>query len=145
MTRFRIIIGLFLIAFFILLIRLFYLQVYSFDELGAAADSQEFYEVDLAETPRGAIYDRNGVSITSSEHSLSLLIVPFLVDDTETMAKKVCDIFPLSEEQIISKSEGVRESGETIRKQPFIARTGLSEDDYHSIADFAITRWKNMR
>lgn len=70
----------FLLLAAIVMARLCYLQVGCHDDLAAKADAQGLCTVELEESPRGKILDRNGVSITADTASFSLLVVPILIE-----------------------------------------------------------------
>lgn len=114
---------------FVVLMRMFYLQIFCHDELVEKANAQEFYTVQMSEPIRGDILDRNKVSIASYHPVHSLLIVPMLIDDPNSFVKKMSEISDLSEEELLKKIIGEKDGGEIIRKQPFIAKGDLSEKE----------------
>lgn len=111
------------------LIRMFYLQIICYDEFLEKANAQEFYTVQLRESVRGNILDCNNISITADNPVDVLLIVPILVDDPELLVKKMIEISDFSEEKLLDKIIGEKENGETVRKQPFIAKSDLSKKE----------------
>ena len=121
--RLRIMIGLFLVFALVLVGRLVYLQVFCHEELAAKADAQEFHTVELEESPRGSVLDRNGDSITADAATASLLMVPSLIDDVEKTTGILEETMGLSAELLLSKICG---ENETIRREPFIAKTDLT-------------------
>ncbi|MGM9567593.1 MAG: hypothetical protein ACI3W6_05405, partial [Clostridia bacterium] len=82
----RVIVGFFIVFAVVFIGRLVYLQVFCHDNLAAKADAQEFHTVELEESPRGSVLDRNGDSITADTTTASLLIVPSLIGDAEKTA-----------------------------------------------------------
>lgn len=133
MKRIPIIVGIFLVFTFVFVLRLFYLQVYCHGDLAAKADAQEFHTVDLEESARGVILDRNGVAVTADRESYSLLLVPSLIDNPKTTAEIIGNTLHLSPARLVSKISGRTESGEAIRKEPFVAKTDLTTGEMEKI------------
>lgn len=133
MKRIQIITGGFLVFALILFCRLFYLQVTSGEELALKADLQKFYDVELMETTRGSILDCNDAPITSEDESLSLLIVPFLVDDPAVFTHKVCDSFDLSYEKLFARLINTNDQGDELRSTPFVIKSDLNSSEIEKV------------
>lgn len=131
--RIRLIVILFIIFAAAMVLRLFYLQFYCHEALSAKADAQEISTVELAEEPRGTIYDRNGNAITADTETLSLLIVPALVDDTSETVRVLSANLDFSATLLKDKIVGKSESGEAVRKTPFVARTDLTAKEAETV------------
>ena len=121
--RLRIIVGFFIVFALVFVGRLVYLQVFCHDALAAKADAQEFHTVELEESPRGRITDRNGISVTADTETASLLIVPSLIGDVKKTTGILENELGLSSERLVSKIYGETED---IRREPFIAKTDLT-------------------
>jgi len=124
--RIHLIILFFIVFGLAVLARLCWLQAFYHDDLAAKADSQEISTVELAEEPRGTVYDRNNIAITADRETLALLIVPALIDDVRKTAEELQANLGFSAALLQDKIAGKSESGKTIRKTPFVAKTDLA-------------------
>lgn len=132
---------LFLFAGIGVFLRLFYLQLICYPALASKADRQEFLTVDLGEMARGIIYDRNGKPITANEETAELLIVPSLIENVQMAVSSLHVIGGFSEELLKSRIVGINHEGKEIRKEPFIAKTDLTDGeitDYQSLEESGI-------
>lgn len=136
--RIRLIVILFIVFAAAMVLRLFYLQLYCHETLSAKADTQEISTVELAEEPRGTIYDRNGNAITADTETLSLLIVPALVDDTSKTVNLLGANLDFSATLLKDKIVGKSESGETVRKTPFVAKTDLTAKEAETVESLSL-------
>lgn len=123
----------------VLIARLCYLQVGCHDALAAKADARELYSIELEESPRGEILDRNGVSITANTASFSLLVVPFLVDDPKDFSERVGETAELSPELLYAKIVTETTEGNTLRKESFIAKTNLTQGEIEALENLEET------
>jgi cell division protein FtsI/penicillin-binding protein 2 len=124
--RIHLIVILFIVFALVLVLRLFYLQAFCHQALSAKADAQEISTVELEEEPRGTVYDRNGYAITADTETLSLLIVPALIDNTNETVGMLSENLDFSTVLLENKIVGKSESGEAVRKTPFVAMTDLT-------------------
>ncbi|TFE00384.1 stage V sporulation protein D [Jeotgalibacillus salarius] len=89
---------LFLIIFTVIVVRLFYVQVFSHEELYEKAVESWTRELPL-EPKRGAIYDRNGEAIVLNESAPSLFIIPKQVEDRKRTAGHLSEILKISKKR----------------------------------------------
>lgn len=137
--RIRLIILFFIVFGLAVLVRLCWLQAFCHSDLAAKADAQEISTVELAEEPRGTVYDRNGVAITADQETLSLLIVPALIDDVQETAAILTENLGFSVALLEEKITGENQSGEMIRKTPFIAKTDLTAEEAEKVESLNLT------
>ncbi|MBI5450449.1 MAG: penicillin-binding protein 2 [Gammaproteobacteria bacterium] len=133
--RAAIILGLVVTATLILFIRLFYLQIISYEHFITLAENNR---VAIIPTPptRGLIYDRNGVLLAQNTPSFSLDIIPERVTDLKLTISELTKIISISAEDL------TRFNKELKQKKPFMSislRYNLNEDE---VATFAIHRYR---
>lgn len=84
----------FLICIFILIaiiIKVFYIQVFTYEKLNNLAESLWSRELPI-KADRGLIVDRNGEALASNITTVSLVVVPGQIKDPERVAKDLSDI-----------------------------------------------------
>ncbi|HAB66644.1 MAG TPA: hypothetical protein DCE23_04685 [Firmicutes bacterium] len=80
-----------IILFIIIIIRIFYIQVFNYNKLNKLAEN--LWQRNLPITAdRGRIYDRNGKILATNITTTTLYVVPNQIKDKETTAKKLSDI-----------------------------------------------------
>jgi len=82
--------------FFILLARVFYLQIAQHDNYLNMAQNNQIRVISIPPI-RGLIYDRNGILIAENSANYSLEIVPNRVTNFNKLFKELNDIIPISE------------------------------------------------
>lgn len=90
------------ILFFIIFIRLFYLQIYKGEELLRYSDINRFKKQFLS-APRGLIYDRNQNILVGNKNLFQLKFNLNYISDLEEVIKKIQPIINLSSEEIHSR------------------------------------------
>ena len=91
-----------LVCFFILviiIIRVFYIQVISYDNLNKLANNLWNRNLPI-EADRGKIYDRNGVVLADNVTTTSLVIVPNQIKDKDRVSKLLSEILNVSYDDI---------------------------------------------
>lgn len=84
----------FLVCIFILIaiiIKVFYIQVFTYEKLNNLAESLWSRELPI-KADRGLIVDRNGEALASNITTVSLVVVPGQIKDPERVAKDLSDI-----------------------------------------------------
>ncbi len=84
----------FLVCIFILIaiiIKVFYIQVFTYDKLNNLAESLWSRELPI-KADRGLIVDRNGEALASNITTVSLVVVPGQIKEPEKVAKDLSDI-----------------------------------------------------
>lgn len=116
--RNKIIFLIFFVLFSILLLRLFYFQIYKGDSLLRAASAQRITNFDI-EKPRGNILDRNGIPFTNRTEKFSIVLKPLYLKGKEGDLKKICEILELDFYKIRGQIE--------IKKGPIMFETDESK------------------
>lgn len=127
MVRLRSIIIIFAVLGIVLFSRIVWLQAVCADELRNARDKQSICTVELTEANRGMIFDRNNHSLTADSETASLLIIPALCNNPNDTADKLCQLFGFERKLLLRKITG--NDNKNIRLKPFVALTGLTEED----------------
>lgn len=85
-----------IIALFLLIIgKIFYIQVFSYDKLNDYANDLWSRNLPI-EANRGIIYDRNGVVIADNITTTSLVLIPNQIADKENTAKVLAEILKVN-------------------------------------------------
>ncbi len=87
-----------LLAFAVLAVRLYYLQVFEAEKYRMLSDENRISTRFLL-SPRGTIYDRNGEIIAKNEQNFQAVIIAEQTPDIETTLKVFKKIIPLSEDE----------------------------------------------
>ena len=90
-TRIRFIFLSVLLIFIIIILRVFYIQVFSYNKLSTLASSLWSRQLPIT-ADRGRILDRNGKVLADNVTTTSLVFIPNQIKDKETTAKKISDI-----------------------------------------------------
>ena len=90
------------IAFFILLLRLFYLQIYKQDQYLRESERNRIREIVLQPT-RGLFYDRNGSVMVDNQPSYSVYAIPFEVKKSDSILTLASEVLNLEVEDIKQK------------------------------------------
>ena len=81
----------------ILVLRLGYLQIWKHEEYSIQSDSNRIKPI-INPAPRGAIFDRNGISLTTNESNFRLLLYLDKKRNFEELVEKLSSILDLSDE-----------------------------------------------
>ncbi len=94
-ARIRITFLIFTLLFFLVVFKVFYIQVFDYKKLSALA--KDLWSRDLPiEASRGLILDRNGVVLADNLTTTSLVLIPNQIKNKEEVAKKLADILNVS-------------------------------------------------
>jgi len=94
----------FLISIIILItiiIKVFYIQVFTYEKLNTLAESLWSRELPI-KADRGLIVDRNGKTLASNVTTVSLVVVPGQIKDPETVAKDLSNILKSDYKDMLS-------------------------------------------
>ena len=112
------------IMFFLLLSRLWYLQVIDTDSLLDQSESNRLRFVPVA-APRGAILDRNGKVLVSNTPSFSVAVIPQDVKDKDQLVDNLARYLKLDRKEITEKWD----KGQGRAKYyPLVVASGISRD-----------------
>ena len=89
------------IIFLLIIFKVFYIQVFSYEKLNSLADSLWNRNLPI-EADRGKIYDRNGIVLADNKTTVSLVLIPNQIKDKEGTAKKLSDILNTSYEDMLT-------------------------------------------
>ncbi len=83
---------------FVLLARIFYLQIISYTDFAALSANNRLEIVPIAPV-RGRIFDRNGILLAENKVVTQLGIVPSHAEDLSALLSEISDVIPVSEEE----------------------------------------------
>ena len=89
------------IIFLLIIFKVFYIQVFSYNKLNSLADSLWNRNLPI-EADRGKIYDRNGIVLADNKTTVSLVLIPNQIKNKEDTAKKLADILNTSYEDMLT-------------------------------------------
>lgn len=90
-TKIRVLFLIFVLLFFLVIFKVFYIQVFDYKKLSNLA--KDLWSRDLpVEASRGLILDRNGVVLADNLTTTSLVLIPNQIKDKKDVAKKLADI-----------------------------------------------------
>lgn len=91
-------------VFFLLLVRLWHLQILNADDYQAMSENNRLRFVPVAAS-RGAILDRNGAVLVSNRPSFSLAVIPQEVTDRETLLTQLSGLLGLDRAEMAERWE----------------------------------------
>ena len=97
------------IIFFIIVLRVFYIQVISYDKLNKLADNLWSRNLPIT-ADRGLILDRNGKTLAKNITTVSLVLIPNQIKNKEKVSKDLSDILNVDYDEIyehISKKASI--------------------------------------
>ena len=97
--RIKIIFLILLIPFLLILIKVFYIQVFEYKKLNKLAKNLWSRDLEV-QAERGKIYDRNGAVLADNLTTTSLVILPNQLKDKSLVTKKLADILNVSYEDM---------------------------------------------
>ncbi len=98
--RIKVIILIILFLFVLIIGKVFYIQVISYDKLNNLAESLWSRNLPI-EANRGIIYDRNGLILADNLTTTSLVLIPNQIKDKEGTAKALSEILHVSYEDML--------------------------------------------
>ena len=93
--RIKILFFVFLIFFCLILIKVFYIQVFEYKKLNKLAKNLWSRDLEI-QAERGKIFDRNGIVLADNLTTTSLVILPNQVKDKELVTRKLATILNVS-------------------------------------------------
>ena len=115
------VIGVFII-FIVVILKVFYIQVFQYDKLSNLANDLWSRNLPI-EADRGKIYDRNGVVLADNITTTSLVLIPNQIKDKEYTTKKLAEILNVTYDQM---KEHVYKKTSIERVHPFGRRLDYS-------------------
>ena len=100
-TRIKIIMIVIILLFILIIGKVFYIQVISYNKLNSYANSLWSRNLPI-EANRGIIYDRNGVVLADNLTTTALVFIPNQIEDKEKTAKLISEILGTSYEDMLS-------------------------------------------
>jgi stage V sporulation protein D (sporulation-specific penicillin-binding protein) len=100
-TRIRFVFLAVLLILLVIIFRVFYIQVISYDKLSELAESLWSRELPIT-ADRGEILDRNGKKLATNITTTSLVVIPNQITDAEDVAKKLSDILDSDYDDMLS-------------------------------------------
>lgn len=100
-TRIKIVLIVIILLFILIISKVFYIQVISYNKLNKYANSLWSRNLPI-EANRGIIYDRNGVVLADNLTTTSLVFIPNQIEDKEKTAKEISEILGTSYEDMLS-------------------------------------------
>ena len=97
--KIKILFFVFLIFFCLILIKVFYIQVFEYKKLNKLAKNLWSRDLEV-QAERGKIYDRNGAVLADNLTTTSLVILPNQLKDKSLVTKKLADILNVSYEDM---------------------------------------------
>lgn len=101
-TRIRYVFLIVIIVLIIAILRVFYIQVFSYEKLSTLAESLWSRELPIS-ADRGEIVDRNGEVLATNITTTSLVVIPNQIVDKEDAAKKISEILDSDYEDMLNK------------------------------------------
>lgn len=123
------------ILLFVLIARLFFLQIFHHDTYVTLARNNQVRMISIAPT-RGLIYDRNGILLADNTPDFSLEISPNRVSDLENLIERLAKIIPISEQDIKSFYKQKKYKG---RFERIPIRNKLTEEE---VAAFSVQQYQ---
>ena len=129
----RILILSFVVAgiFFLLLLRLWHLQILSADDYRNMSENNRLRFVPVAAS-RGAILDRNGTVLVSNQPSFSLAVVPQEVTNRDELLDRLAKLLGLDRAEMNDRWE--KEKGRA-RYYPIILASNISRDQVEIVEE----------
>lgn len=98
-ARMKFVLVVLIFLFIIIIAKVFYIQVISYDKLNNYATGLWSRNLPL-EANRGIIYDRNGIVLAGNITTTSLVLIPNQIEDKEKTAKELASILNVSYEDM---------------------------------------------
>lgn len=98
-NRIKLIFGVVLVVFVVIIVRVFYIQVIEYRKLSSLANSLWSRNLPVG-ADRGRILDRNGKVIVDNITTSSLILIPNQIKDKESVSKSISEILGVSYEEM---------------------------------------------
>ncbi len=98
-TRVRYVFLITLIIFIFIIVRVFYIQVFKYDDLNKLAESLWSRNLPIT-ADRGIITDRNGVELATNITTTSLVLIPNQIKDKDEVSQKLAEILNVSKKDM---------------------------------------------
>lgn len=98
-NRIKLIFGVVLVVFVVIIVRVFYIQVIEYRKLSSLANSLWSRNLPVG-ADRGRILDRNGKVIVDNITTSSLILIPTQIKDKESVSKSISEILGVSYEEM---------------------------------------------
>lgn len=119
--RIKITMVIIIFIFFVIVCRVFYIQVFDYKKLNTLA--QSLWSRNLPVEPnRGLIYDRDGTVLADNLTTTSLVLIPKQIEDKKDVAEKLAGILNVSYEEMykhVSKKTSIERVHPEGRRLPF--------------------------
>ena len=128
-TRIRIITLVIIIVFFIIMAKVFYIQVIDYKKLNTYATNLWSRNLPL-EANRGNIFDTNGKLLAGNITTTSLVLIPNQIIDKELTAKKLSEILNVSYDEMyfhVSKKTSIERVHPIGRRLPYETADKINE------------------
>jgi penicillin-binding protein 2 len=112
------------VLFFVLLMRLWYLQIIKSEDFQNLSENNRLRLVPVAAS-RGTILDRNGAVLVDNSPSFSVAVIPQEVTDKEALLRSLSRLVGMDESDLSEKWEKARKRN---RYQPIILASNISRD-----------------
>ena len=100
-TRIRYVFLIVIIVLIIAILRVFYIQVFSYEKLSTLAESLWSRKLPIS-ADRGEIVDRNGEVLATNITTTSLVVIPNQIENKEEAAKKISEILDSDYEDMLN-------------------------------------------
>ena len=119
------------VLFFLLLLRLWYLQIIKVDDYRAMSENNRLRFLPVAAS-RGALMDRNGTVMVNNRPSFSLSIIPQEVKDVEGMLNKLASLLKLDRTELQERWE---KSKGRARYYPVVIAINISREQVEIVEE----------
>lgn len=99
--RMKFVLAIIIFLFIIIIAKVFYIQVISYDKLNKYATNLWSRNLPL-EANRGIVYDRDGVVLAGNITTTSLVLIPNQIEDKERTAKKLSEILKVDYKDMLA-------------------------------------------
>lgn len=119
------------VLFFLLLLRLWYLQIVKVDDYRAMSENNRLRFLPVAAS-RGALMDRNGTIMVNNRPSFSLSIIPQEVKDVEGMLDRLAMLLKLDRAELLERWE---KSKGRARYYPVVIAINISREQVEIVEE----------
>ena len=119
------------VLFFLLLLRLWYLQIIKVDDYRAMSENNRLRFLPVAAS-RGALMDRNGIVMVNNRPSFSLSIIPQEVKDVEGMLDRLATLLKLDRAELQERWEKTKGRA---RYYPVVIAVNITQDQVEIVEE----------
>ena len=119
------------VLFFLLLLRLWYLQIIKVDDYRAMSENNRLRFLPVAAS-RGALMDRNGTVMVNNRPSFSLSIIPQEVKDVEGMLDRLATLLKLDRAELQERWEKTKGRA---RFYPVVIAVNITQDQVEKVEE----------